>query len=64
MGIAQGFFEIFGFRYRFITERFIVPITARKYYYMVTLPINRQHRHSTAAYYLRIIINLFSRNIF
>ena len=30
IGIAQGFFEIIGYRYRFTTERFIVPITASR----------------------------------
>ena len=28
IGIAQGFFEVIDYRYRFNTERFIVPITA------------------------------------
>ena len=27
IGIAQGFFEVIDYRYRFSTERFIVPIT-------------------------------------
>ena len=28
VGVAQGFLEIIDYRYRFYTERFIVPITA------------------------------------
>ena len=27
IGIAQGFFEVIDYRYRFSTERFILPIT-------------------------------------
>ena len=29
IGIAQGFFEVIDYRYRFSAERFIVPITDR-----------------------------------
>ena len=36
IGIAQGFFEIIDYRYRFITERFIVPITVRSKQLMKT----------------------------
>ena len=33
IGIAQGFFEVIDYRYRFSTKKFIVPITAYRYHH-------------------------------
>ena len=40
ISIAQGFFEIIDYRYRFTTERFIVPITASNLFLIKYAQIN------------------------